>query len=257
MTRESVLFGTLAAAILLLIGCGANQQQQRQAEAVNAGTAADEEQEFQGVEFKEGRGLSIPARMCQTLDLKFVDVDEGKATRRIELPLRVFKTELGNGEGHVLASGNLETNLAAFLVPGTKVSVEATGASSNPGTVVKVEFATAKLAGLAEVIVRFPSSNETRVGTFMEGQVTITNAEDVVIIPKEALLKTAEGYFAYVVNGDRIIRAKIGIGGQDGHVAEVTEGLYFGDRVALRPIMALWLAELQAIRGGKACADGH
>jgi hypothetical protein len=70
-------------------------------------------------------------------------------------------------------------------------------------------------------------------------------------------LKTAEGYFAYVVNGDSLFRTKIGVGGQEGETVEVTDGLYTGDRVVLQPIMSLWLAELQAIRGGKACADGH
>jgi hypothetical protein len=25
----------------------------------------------------------------------------------------------------------------------------------------------------------------------------------------------------------------------------------------VQPVMTLWLAELQSLRGGKACADGH
>ena len=29
------------------------------------------------------------------------------------------------------------------------------------------------------------------------------------------------------------------------------------DEVVVNPVMTLWMAELQSIRGGKACADGH
>ena len=124
------------------------------------------------------------------------------------------------------------------------------------GQVVAVEPASAKLTGLAEVIVKLPAP-DLQIGTFVDGTVTTTTPENVVVIPNDALLTTAEGHFAYVVNGDSLFRTEIEIGGKEGEVVEVTEGLYFGDRVVLQPIMPLWMAELQAIRGGKACADGH
>jgi hypothetical protein len=38
---------------------------------------------------------------------------------------------------------------------------------------------------------------------------------------------------------------------------QITDGLYAGDQVVVQPVMSLWLAELQSLRGGKACADGH
>ena len=78
-----------------------------------------------------------------------------------------------------------------------------------------------------------------------------------VVIPKSALLKTAEGSFVYTINGDYFVRAPIKTGvAQDG-IVEVTDGLYSGDQVVTTPVMTLWMAELQSIRGGKACADGH
>ena len=113
------------------------------------------------------------------------------------------------------------------------------------------------MTGLAEVIVRVPAEETVKVGSFLDGYVNVTTLGEAVIIPKEALLKTADGSFAYVVNGDSLFRTRIEVGGQEGEVVEVTDGLYAGDQVVLQPIMALWLAELQAIRGGKACADGH
>lgn len=246
----------------LLSGCGVNQNKARveaghQAEAGTAGHGRNHREEdahfTHGVEFKEGQGLTIPTITRETLGLKIVDVEEGKSKRRIDLPLRVFK-----GEGNtLLASGPVDTNLAVFLQPGRSVSLEGIVGAPDGGEIVRVGADAAKLTGMAEVVVRLPTSDTLQIGAFLDVVVTVTTPDDVVLIPKDALLKTAEGYFAYVVNGDSLFRTKIGVGGQEGETVEVTDGLYTGDRVVLHPIMSLWLAELQAIRGGKACADGH
>ena len=53
------------------------------------------------------------------------------------------------------------------------------------------------------------------------------------------------------------MRAPVKLGVVNEDRAEVTDGLYAGDRIVVRPVMALWLAELQSLRAGKACADGH
>jgi hypothetical protein len=261
MKKRAFLVGIVSLATLLS-GCGVNQNKAHveaghQAEAETAAHGHDHQDEdthsTHGVEFKEGLGLTIPTITRETLGLKIVDVEEGKSKRRIELSLRVFKAE-GN---ILLASGPVDTNLAVFLQPGRAVSLEGTPGAPDGGEIFRVNADAAKLTGMAEVVVRVPASDTLQIGAFLDGVVTVITPEDVVLIPKDALLKTAEGYFAYVVNGDSLFRTKIGVGGQEGDTVEVTDGLYTGDRVVLQPIMSLWLAELQAIRGGKACADGH
>jgi multidrug efflux pump subunit AcrA (membrane-fusion protein) len=89
--------------------------------------------------------------------------------------------------------------------------------------------------------------------------VTVPNGSEktVVSIPRSALLQTAEGNFVYTVSGNRFVRTTIKIGARNDKFVEVVDGLYAGDQVVVKPVMTLWLAELQAIRGGKACADGH
>lgn len=211
------------------------------------------EQSGHGVTFKEGEGLTVPQITSEMLGLKIVEVSEGKATGRIDLPLRVFKADGSGTNSILLASGPVETNLLSFLQPGTRVQFD----RSSFGSIVRVEPSSARLTGLAEVVVQLPASNNVQLGTFLDGTVPFQTKNDVVLIPKQALLKAAEGDFAYVVNGKSLFRTKISVGAQEGDAVEVTEGLYAGDRVVVQPIMSLWLAELQAIRGGKACADGH
>ena len=76
-------------------------------------------------------------------------------------------------------------------------------------------------------------------------------------LPRAALLQTAEGNFVYTVSGERFVRAAVKVGVLNDEFVEITDGLYAGDQVAAQPVMTLWLAELQSLRGGKACADGH
>lgn len=258
--KKKACFIAIISIATFLSGCGVNQNKsqvkadhQDETEADHSHSHSADDHIAHGVEFKEGQGLTVPTITREMLGLKIVDVEEGKSTRRIELPLRVFKTDGSS----VLASGSVDTNLAVFLHPGSNVRLVEESNASARGEIVRVERDTAKLTGMAEVVVRLPASKGLQPGAFVDGVVTVATVENVVLIPKDALLKTAEGYFAYVVNGDSLFRTKIGVGGQEGETVEVTDGLYTGDRVVLQPIMSLWLAELQAIRGGKACADGH
>ena len=256
--KTKLLLICVASLTALLYGCGLSQR------AVAQTNPNDQELQSKteaghvshGVTFKEGEGLTIPDTTRDLLGLRIVDIEEGKSTRRIELALRVFDRKASNGESFVLGSGSVTTNQASFLETGTEVNISMPNGGAVSGQVVAVEPASAKLTGLAEVIVKLPAP-DLQIGTFVDGTVTTTTPEDAVVIPKDALLTTAEGHFAYVVNGDSLFRTKIEVGGKEGEVVEVTEGLYFGDRVVLQPIMPLWMAELQAIRGGKACADGH
>ena len=76
-------------------------------------------------------------------------------------------------------------------------------------------------------------------------------------MPRSSIFRTTEGDFVYTVNGEHFVRAPVKLGRVNHDFAEVTDGLYAGDQIVVQPVMTLWMAELQSIRGGKACADGH
>lgn len=85
------------------------------------------------------------------------------------------------------------------------------------------------------------------------GEVT-EGADARVNIPRSALLSTVEGHFVYARNGDFYLRTPVKTGTQSSERIEIVDGLYAGDEVVTAAVMSLWLAELQYLRGGKACA---
>jgi multidrug efflux pump subunit AcrA (membrane-fusion protein) len=115
-----------------------------------------------------------------------------------------------------------------------------------------------KASGQVEVLLAITDgqSQLTR-GAFVSVSVALDGGKDGVSVPRSALLRTAEGDFVYTVSGDHFVRTPVKLGVVNHELAAVTDGLYAGDRVVVKPVMALWLAELQFLRGGKACADGH
>ena len=75
-----------------------------------------------------------------------------------------------------------------------------------------------------------------------------------VSVPRSALLTTVEGHFVYAENGGFFLRTPVKIGTQSAERVEIADGLYAGDKIISAAVMSLWLAELQYLRGGKACA---
>lgn len=79
------------------------------------------------------------------------------------------------------------------------------------------------------------------------------SGESVISIPKSAVLATTAGLSVYVENGDYYKRAPVKVGRMFGDHAEITDGVYEGDRVVTDAAETLWLIELRAVKGGKGC----
>ncbi|MEY3491536.1 MAG: hypothetical protein RL309_664, partial [Verrucomicrobiota bacterium] len=80
---------------------------------------------------------------------------------------------------------------------------------------------------------------------------------DRVLVPVDALLRNSEGAFVFVQNGQRWLRTEVKPGVESDGSIQVADGLLEGDVIAIAGVWGLWLAELQAIKGGVGCADGH
>ena len=80
---------------------------------------------------------------------------------------------------------------------------------------------------------------------------------DQVRVPFSALLRTSEGSFVFVQNGQRWLRTPVKAVAETADTLRVTDGLLEGDVIAVAGVWDLWLAELQATKGGVGCADGH
>jgi multidrug efflux pump subunit AcrA (membrane-fusion protein) len=88
--------------------------------------------------------------------------------------------------------------------------------------------------------------------------VGLTVAEFKERVPRDAVLRTVQGDFVYVENGDWLLRTPIKLAPREGEQDSLvpSEGLYDGDRIVTRGVRALWLAELHFLRAGQACTHG-
>ena len=214
-----------------------------------------------GAQYKKDKGLALTEAMKKAIALKVAEVEETKVAPSFTVALHVMAD--GGGIQRVAfsptanaASGWLTAEQAALVKTGMEVELraEAPGAPRETGVVKRVEKAPYQMLGDFEVTVESTTPLETgaRVLATFHGPA----GEAVTAIPRSALLKTAEGSFVYALNGEFYVRTPVKVGAVSDDHAEITDGLYTGDQIVVSPVMSLWLAELQVLRGGKACSCG-
>lgn len=205
-----------------------------------------------GAQFKNGEGLSLTDEMKQAIGLKLVEVSEQKVAPVFSVPLHV----MGGATTGTEATGWLSPEQAKFIKAGADIELHATeGGPATQGKIKSVEKMPYASLGDSEMTVELPKPLPT--GTRVLGNVRVPAGGPVTSIPRSALLKTAEGTFAYTVNGKFYMRTPIKVGAMNEEFIEVTDGLYSGDQIVTTPVMSLWMAELQVLRGGKSCTCGH
>ncbi len=196
-----------------------------------------------GAQFREGKGVALTTLMMQSIGLKTAEVAEEKIAPSFTVPLQAMQR--GNE-----VSGWLTEAQAAHVRPGMEVDL-----GSSKGSVLRIEKAPYVTLGDFEVTIK--TNAPTEAGTSIDAAFRFPAGEAVTAIPKGALLTTAEGTFVYAKNDDFYLRTPVKVGATSGDHIEITDGLYTGDEIVTTPVMSLWLAELQILRGGKACTCGH
>ena len=209
-----------------------------------AASAALEAAPENGAQFKKGEGLSLTDEMKKAIGLQIADVGEEKVASAITVNLSALKSNE--------ASGWLAPQQAAQVKPGTEVELQSAGnAAVLKGTVQRVEQM--PFGALGDYEITIASTERLTIGTRLKATFHAPAGEAVAAIPRSALLKTAEGTFVYAVNGSFYVRTPVKTGAMNDALVEITDGLYSGDQIVTTPVMSLWLAELQVLRGGKAC----
>ena len=200
-----------------------------------------------GARFKEGKGVELAEEMRNALKLETVEVAEELLSSEVAVAMQVYATT-----PTVQATGLIREQQATLKV-GSSVAL-----ASERGTATLTRLAPTPQAGEYEGTFEItPSGDVPAVGDSVVGVIPQPNGEPVAVIPASALLETVSGHFVYVANGKHYLRTPVTIGRSGGDRIEVADGLYPGDVVVKHPVRPLWYAELQALRGGKACADGH
>lgn len=201
-----------------------------------------------GAQFKKGEGLSLTNEMKKAIDLQIADVGEGKVASAIIVNLSVMKPNE--------ASGWIAPQQATQMKLGAEVDLQPEGnATALKGTLQRIEQMSFGALGDYEITIF--TAQPLSIGTRLRAIYHAPAGDAVTAVPRSALLKTAEGSFVYAVNGSFYVRTPVKTGAMNATQVEITDGLYSGDQIVTSPVMSLWMAELQVLRGGKACTCGH
>jgi multidrug efflux pump subunit AcrA (membrane-fusion protein) len=193
-----------------------------------------------GAQFKKGEGLSLTDEMKKSIGFTVAEVGEEEIASSITLDFTA--TQSNEARGTVPSTSAIK--------PGMEISID-----SIKGTVQSVEKIPFGMPGDLEVTVT--TAGQLTPGSQLRGNVQIPASGAVAAVPVSALLKTAEGSFVYTVNGSFYVRSPVKTGAANNKFVEITDGLYSGDEIVTTPVISLWMAELQVLRGGKACTCGH
>ena len=227
----------LTTACVALMGCGR--------EPTKTGANDLKEENLPG--FKEGKGVFLPEETRQSIGLEIAAVTERNLHRHLTLEVQVYETANG---AVWRASGLVSKQQAEWLHPGQPVTLSSRSGQTMEGLLARVEGETQAAAGQSELIIETPASDVKHPpGDFLTATMTATNKEAATAIPSSALLRTAQGDFVYAVNGERLLRTAVTVGGEGDGFTQITDGLYAGDKVAVKPVQILWLTELRLATG--------
>jgi hypothetical protein len=245
----------------LFAGCGHKEDDDH----ARGGDDMHEEQTA-GITFSEKSGLKMSPETAQFIGLQTAEVEKRQVKAEFRFAASVYR---GAAEARfaatvpmvstvALASGRIHAEEAVQLRVGQSVSIAMEGVGPLTAQVTRLEQGLEPLSGQAEVLLSIADPDgRLASGAAVTATVPLGGEKTVTSVPRSALLRTTEGDFVYTVNGESFTRAAVKLGAMNGEFVEIADGLYAGDEVVVRPVMALWLAELQSIRGGQACADGH
>lgn len=210
-----------------------------------------------GIAFKPKEGLSVPEDVARHIGLKLDDVGERKVSRQLVFTAQVYGEAGPQTRRLTLASAWVEPSAANSIPIGSDII--ASTADTNPltGVITRIVPANNTNAPFEVLLELRAEQGELKLGDFVRVTVTVGGKEDVTVVPRAALLRNTEGHFVYVVNGSRLLRTAVKVGGEQDGFVEIKDGLLAGDRIAVAGVPMLWCAELHRVNGGDACAGGH
>jgi hypothetical protein len=248
----------LAIMTALVAGCGHRESDGHQHDG--------DKPDVVGVTFNAKYGLLVPPETARFIGLQVVDVEERKVSSVLQFSAHIYRaaneaqfaSAQASESAAALASASLSSADADLLRLGQSFNVQSEAGDTLSGRVVGVNRDLEKASGHVEVLLAIIDERARLArGAFVSIAVLLAGEKDAVSIPCSALLRTAQGDFVYTVSGEHFVRAPVKVGMVNHDFVEIGDGLYSGDRIVINPVMTLWLAELQSLRGGIACADGH
>ena len=196
-----------------------------------------------GIKYDKKQGLYVTPFSANLLGFVTADVEEKSITEKLTLQAQVFDV---SPKGKALASAWVPQEEASKLSKGMAVRMER-------GFEGKITSVKSKVNAQGEVLLEIANTNDAlKPGKFLSGTVEISSDGEVVVVPRKAVVNSAEGAFAYVDNGGWMTRAEVETGAEEDGMVEIVDGLYAGDVIATSPVMTLWMTELALLKSGRA-----
>lgn len=242
-------------------GCGGKKspEQGEKSHAEHAEEGHEHGSEGSGAQFKEGKGILLAEETRKALGLQVQEVQEQSIAPTIRVTAQIYRAASEPSRRHreqtgfAYATAIVAPEPARRLKPGQNVTfLSPIDKSSRQGEVWKLDQTQLPVLGKTEVLLRVPDSNKSlEVGMFLEASISLNDSsQKVVAIPRSAVLQTSEGIFAFVQNGEHLLRTAVKLGIENEGQVEVTDGLLEGDVVATSAVEPLYLIELRATKGG-------
>ena len=135
----------------------------------------------------------------------------------------------------------LDIRLSEFDVvkvqPGQKVAVYVDAAGSQPveGVVEWVSPSTDPRSQAYGVRIKLDnSSGKLRPGMFARAGLVLDKKENVVVVPKRAIVRQGDQAYVFVIKGGSVERREVQVGMDDGERIEVISGLKSGEQVVVK-----------------------
>jgi hypothetical protein len=247
-----------------LSACGQKQDAPPKKMSQETKPQESDEPSATGASFQEGQGLALLAETQKSLGLEFAEVGERIVQPTIHLTAQIYRsaTEASRLYGkerreRAYATVLVSPEAAAQLKPGQKLAFASSEGATvdQEGMVWKIESAQIPVLGQAEILLELTDADHRlAVGNFVAVQVPLGSTPRALVgVPPSAVLETSTGTYAFVKNGNYWLRTSIKTGLKNKDYIEITEGLYEGDMVAVKPVEALYLIELRETKGGGHC----
>lgn len=210
--------------------------------------------------FKEGRGILLSPSAHQAIGLRVEPVETASIEpESAPLSAQIYR-DANESKDRKTASASLwlSSAQAAALTAGHCLPFHRGSAAFAANlTAVKPAF---QPGGTRETLWHVEDPGRIlQVGDFLEARLPQPQAapRPSAVIPAAAVVESVRGAFVYTRNGPAYLRIPVRLGPRHSERIEVLDGLMEGDEIVTTGVYHLWMIELQAVNGGKGCADGH
>jgi len=154
--------------------------------------------------------------------------------------------------GSMRVNAKLDESIVSRVPPGSRarIRIDALPGSSLDGKVTAVQQMADQVSRetpevrLYTALIALDGQNPSlRPGMTAQVEISVRESEPVIAVPAEAVLEVGDDAFVYVDSAQGPLRRGVRLGGGNGRLIEVVEGLAEGELVSLQPMRLMTEAE--------------